>query len=196
MNTLTPETIRAVISMLTPEEKQTLVDKQWEFIPDGDFTMDEKIGFIAAAVPRACNYSAKQLVTIFKVSCKYPANPRDYPYNRPALYHRLESNNPDTLRRLIDMYRPHKHVPNYILKNDMWVGLNAIAAVIDDIYLAVSSTSRSQTGDPYDAIAKAYREPGTKDRVTTIVASDDALAKACEAYIQTITSIFTPRLPT
>ena len=172
-------TIRAVTASLTPDQKRYVIEQNWEVIPDGDWTDDQKIAFVVAAIKQAGMYPAGAITAMLTGPNPIPPNPPDYPNTKPNMYRRLQARDPGLLHQLIAKYRTHKHVPNWILAQDMWVGLVALGNSID----TMRGISYDAGMDERLATALSYFDPSVSKNIIEILGDDEKLAKSVEAYL-------------
>lgn len=131
---LTKDRLNTIISKCGDDEvKRRLVSRhEQNFVPEGDWTLDQKLAFIICAIPGVGKFDDAGIITNLLIG-PAPVNQENYPGTHVNMLRRLKSKYPETARQLAELQREHKHVPYAIKSNDDWCCLTAFTQIIIDL---------------------------------------------------------------
>ena len=126
----TEERLKKICNSLYKSQKEEIISAYWEFIPDGDYTLDEKVIFVVCSIPNGASYP-DSLVLMQLLQGSMFVNSKDYELAKPniakVIYEKIGKE--QALNKVVKYVKKHKHCP--VNNNGEWAMLIWLADMID-----------------------------------------------------------------
>lgn len=129
---MTSDKLKRIIDRCgTDQQKSAIIlPYLYEFIPDGQYTLDEQLAFIICAIPLVDHFPENLII---KQLIDGPNDPRPStaPDTHRNILKALKAKHPESVKLLANFYRPIQQVPSSIKSNDDWCAMCAILRMMD-----------------------------------------------------------------
>lgn len=117
-----------IAKLLSKSELDMIFENYWEYIPNGDYSDIEKLGFILFAMPNSANFPKEFLI----IQLLHGPNEKTAYYAKPNMLKTIKDLDVyNELDELIELYKPHKRCLDYAKDNNDWILTCILAEVID-----------------------------------------------------------------